>query len=92
MVIQTWNSVARGYVEYITAQAVETHGYQSGRVNEVWWRQRGNEYEVWYTDGYKTQLLNWFGTRLEAIAAAATAMERGAGGGFTSHFRPAWEV
>lgn len=92
MIIQSWNSVTRGLVEYITSHFVASHGYQPGRVNEVWWRQNGAEFEVWYTDGYKTQLLNWFSTRLEAIAAAATAMERGAGGGFTSYFRPASEV
>lgn len=87
MIIQTY-----GAYEYSTAHIVATHGFQVGRVNEVCWEKHGNCYRAYYTDGYKTQILGTYWTRLEAIAAAATAMERGAGGGFTSYFRPASEA
>lgn len=82
----------RGW-EYVVAN-LAGRGYRPGFVNEVAWRRSNvdGRFTVQYTDGYKTQHLCVVSTREGAIAAARDALDHGAGGGFTSRFRPNTET
>lgn len=77
-------------LEYIVADMPADARWRPGYVNEVYWTQTDGPiaYEAWYSDGYKSQLLGFFQTREETIAAARDALRNGAGGGLTSRYEP----
>lgn len=83
-------------IEYVNADMPDGKRYRPGYVNVVFFapEQCGDGFQVWYTDGYKTQYLPVAVDRESAIRKAEHALKYGAGGGivndgtnaFTSYF------
>lgn len=85
MIVEHYTSLL-GQFWYVTAPGCK---HQPGYLNgvKIVFHEDGH-FEANYTDGYKLQYLGWYPSRELALAAAAHAIENGAGGGFTSYFRP----